>query len=97
MKLVVIKQGGKQFNVVKNLMKREDVGSLIIATDAGREGRLVARWIIEKANLRKPFKRLWISSQTEKAIKDRFNNLKDGKAYDNLYRRHNVELRQIGL
>ncbi len=86
MELVVIKQGGKQFSIVKNLMKREDVTSLIIATDAGREGELVARWIMEKANFRKPFKRLWISSQTEKAIKDGFNNLKDGRAYDNLYK-----------
>lgn len=66
-------------------MDRKDVSEIIIATDAGREGELVARWIIEKANVRKPIKRLWISSVTDKAIKDGFNNLKDGRAYENLY------------
>ena len=58
---------------------------IIIATDAGREGELVARWILEQAKIRKPVKRLWISSVTDKAIKDGFNNLKDGRAYENLY------------
>jgi DNA topoisomerase-3 len=85
MKLVVIKQSKKQFYTVKELMDRKDVSEIIIATDAGREGELVARWIIEKANVRKPIKRLWISSVTDKAIKDGFNNLKDGRAYENLY------------
>ncbi|WP_254489906.1 DNA topoisomerase III [Bacillus thuringiensis] len=85
MKLVVIKQTGKQFNVVKNQLTRSDVNEAIVATDAGREGELVARWIIEKAKVNKPIKRLWISSVTDKAIKDGFNNLKPGKAYDNLY------------
>ncbi|MGH0860362.1 DNA topoisomerase III [Bacillus pacificus] len=85
MKLVVIKQTGKQFNAVKHQITRNDVNELIVATDAGREGELVARWIIEKAKVNKPIKRLWISSVTDKAIKDGFNNLKPGKAYDNLY------------
>lgn len=85
MKLVVIKQTGKQFNAVKHQLTRNDVNELIVATDAGREGELVARWIIEKAKVNKPIKRLWISSVTDKAIKDGFNNLKPGKAYDNLY------------
>ena len=85
MKLVVIKQSSKQFYTVKELMNRKDVSEIIIATDAGREGELVARWIIEKANVRKSLKRLWISSVTDKAIKDGFNKLKDGKAYENLY------------
>lgn len=85
MKLVVIKETGKQFNAVQSLMKREDVDELVIATDAGREGELVARWIIEKAGFRKPVKRLWISSQTDKAIKEGFANLKPGREYDNLY------------
>ncbi|MDC2865323.1 DNA topoisomerase III [Bacillus sp. BP-3] len=85
MKLVVIKQTGKQFNVVKNQLTRSDVNEAIVATDAGREGELVARWIIEKAKVNKPIKRLWISSVTDKAIKDGFNNLKPGKAYENLY------------
>ena len=78
MKLVVLKKTGKQFNEVKKLMNRADVSEIVIATDAGREGELVARWIIEKAGVNKPLKRLWISSQTEKAILDGFKNLKDG-------------------
>ena len=85
MKLVVIKQTNKQFQIVKGLMNRKDVGDIILATDAGREGELVGRWIIEKSNVNKPIKRLWISSVTDKAIKDGFNNLRDGKAYENLY------------
>ncbi|SFJ61374.1 MULTISPECIES: DNA topoisomerase III [unclassified Bacillus (in: firmicutes)] len=85
MKLVVIKQTGKQFNAVKHQLSRNDVNEVIVATDAGREGELVARWIIEKAKVNKPIKRLWISSVTDKAIKDGFNNLKPGKAYDTLY------------
>lgn len=84
-KLVIIKQSGKQFNSVKTQLHRKDVNEIIIATDAGREGELVARWIIEKAHVKKPIKRLWISSVTDKAIKDGFNNLKDGRAYENLY------------
>ncbi len=85
LKLVVIKQTGKQFNVVKQQMNRKDVSEIIIATDAGREGELVARWIIEKAHVKKPVKRLWISSVTDKAIKEGFNKLRPGKAYENLY------------
>ena len=85
LKLVVIKQSGKQFNVVKEQMKRKDVDRIVIATDAGREGELVARWIIEKAHVRKPLKRLWISSVTDKAIREGFNKLKDGREYENLY------------
>lgn len=85
MKLVVIKQTGKQFNTVKAQLNRHDVNEIIVATDAGREGELVARWIIDKAKIHKPIKRLWISSVTDKAIKDGFNNLKPGKAYENLY------------
>ena len=84
-KLVVINATKKQFYAVKNQMTRKDVDEIIIATDAGREGELVARWIIEKANVRKPIKRLWISSVTDKAIRDGFKNLKPGKAYENLY------------
>ncbi|WP_201713885.1 DNA topoisomerase III [Rossellomorea arthrocnemi] len=83
--LVVIKKSGKQFSTVKAQMNRSDVKEIIIATDAGREGELVARWIIEKARVNKPLKRLWISSVTDKAIKDGFRNLKDAKKYENLY------------
>ena len=86
MKLVVIRQTGRQFSVVKTQLFRKGIGEIIIATDAGREGELVARWILEKAGCHKPIKRLWISSVTDKAIKEGFANLKDGHDYDNLYR-----------
>lgn len=85
LKLVVIKQSGKQFNAVKTQMSRKDVDEIVIATDAGREGELVARWIIEKSHVKKPLKRLWISSVTDKAIKDGFNKLKNAREYENLY------------
>lgn len=85
MKLVVIKQTSKQFGIVKGLMQRKDVDELVIATDAGREGELVARWIILKAGFKKPIKRLWISSQTDKSIREGFNNLKPGSQYESLY------------
>lgn len=86
MELVVIKQTSKQYQTVKNLIHRNDVDEIIIATDAGREGELVARWILEKAKSKKPVKRLWISSVTDKAIKEGFTKLKDGKEYINLYK-----------
>lgn len=85
LKLNIIKQSRKQFYNVKEQMNRKDVNEIIIATDAGREGELVARWIIEMSHVKKPIKRLWISSVTDKAIKDGFNKLKDGRAYENLY------------
>ena len=84
-KTVVIKKTSKQFNIVKSQMLRNDVSEIVIATDAGREGELVARWIIDKCKAKKPIKRLWISSSTDKAIKDGFKNLKDGKQYEDLY------------
>ena len=84
-KTVVIKKTSKQFNTVKSQMLRSDVSEIVIATDAGREGELVARWIIDKCKAKKPIKRLWISSSTDKAIKDGFKNLKDGKQYEDLY------------
>lgn len=86
MKLTVLKKTSKQYNEVKKQLLRNDVEEIIIATDAGREGELVARWIIDKSGVRKKIKRLWISSQTDKAILDGFKNLKDGRAYDNLYK-----------
>lgn len=86
MKLTVLKKTGKQYNEVKKQLLRDDVKEVIIATDAGREGELVARWILEKTGVNKPLKRLWISSQTQKAILDGFNNLKPGKDYENLYK-----------
>lgn len=86
MKLKVIPQTARQYRVVKSVITRNDVKEIVIATDAGREGELVARWIFDKANVHKPMKRLWISSQTDKAIKEGFQNLKPAKQYDALYR-----------
>lgn len=85
MELVVIKQTAKQYQAVKTQLWRKDVQDIVIATDAGREGELVARWILEKAQCRKPIKRLWISSVTDKAIREGFARLKDGRAYHSLY------------
>lgn len=85
LKTAVIKKTSKQFNIVKAQLDRDDVCEVVIATDAGREGELVARWIIEKSHIKKPLKRLWISSSTDKAIKEGFYKLKDGREYNNLY------------
>ena len=84
MRLTVLNKTKKQYNEVKKQLLRNDVSEIIIATDSGREGELVAHWILEKAKVKKPLKRLWISSQTKKAILDGFKNLKDGKEYENL-------------
>lgn len=84
-KLSVIRQTAKQYNAVKSQIHRKDVGEIIIATDAGREGELVARWILEKAGNQKPVKRLWISSVTDRAIREGFGRLRDGRDYQNLY------------
>lgn len=84
-KLVVIRQTSRQYAAVKELLHRKDVAQVIIATDAGREGELVARWILDKAGNKKPLRRLWISSVTDKAIREGFSNLKPGKTYENLY------------
>ena len=84
-KLEVIKQTTKQYQAVKSQIHRKDVGQIIIATDAGREGELVARLILKKAGSQKPLKRLWISSVTDKAIREGFAHLKDGKEYESLY------------
>ena len=85
-KLEVIRQTAKQYNAVKEQIHRKDVGEIIIATDAGREGELVARWILEKAGWKGPAKRLWISSQTDKAIREGFAHLRPAAEYDNLFR-----------
>ncbi|MPL96384.1 DNA topoisomerase 3 [bioreactor metagenome] len=86
MKLVVMNETARQFKVIQALMKRGDVSDLVIATDSGREGELVARWIMQKAGWNKPAKRLWISSQTDKAIKEGFLGLRPSGEYDNLYK-----------
>lgn len=85
MELVVIKETRKQFKAVSDLLRRADITDIIIATDSGREGELVARWILIKAHCKKPAKRLWISSQTDKAIKQGFAGLKPAREYDNLF------------
>lgn len=84
-RLEVIKQTAGQYRAVKEQLFRKDVKDIIIATDAGREGELVARLILKKAECRKPIRRLWISSVTDKAIREGFAHLKDGREYDNLY------------
>lgn len=86
MDLKVIPETSKQYKTVKELLRSKEVESIVIATDAGREGELVARWILAKSGVKKPVKRLWISSQTDKAIKEGFSRLKDGREYLALYR-----------
>lgn len=83
--LVVIKQTSKQYRNVKIQLFRKDISDIIIATDAGREGELVARWILDKSGCHKPLRRLWISSVTDKAIREGFSHLKDGSQYNALY------------
>ena len=85
MKTEIIKKTFKQYKIIETVVNRKDVNEVIIATDAGREGELVARYILEKANCKKKVKRLWISSVTDKAIKDGFKNLKAGDDYLGLY------------
>lgn len=75
----------KQFYLLKELMFRSDVDELVCATDAGREGEAIFRYVYNLVGCKKPFKRLWTSSLEESAIRDGFNNLKDGHEYDNLY------------
>lgn len=85
MKTEIIKKTFKQYKIIETAVNRKDVNEVIIATDAGREGELVARYILEKVNCKKKVKRLWISSVTDKAIKDGFKNLKAGDDYLGLY------------
>lgn len=91
MRLKVMKETKGQFHAIAQLAKRSDIKELIIATDAGREGELVARWTMEMIHWKKPYKRLWISSQTDQAIRDGFAHLKPGKSYDPLY--HSAQCR----
>lgn len=85
MEIKPIKQTSAQFHAIRRLAQRKDLEEFVIATDAGREGELVARWIIEKIGWRKPVKRLWISSQTDRAIRDGFSSLKPAEDYNKLY------------
>lgn len=84
-KYVVGQATKKQFSILKELMKREDVTELIEATDAGREGELIFRLVYMKAGCKKPFRRLWISSMEDEAIRDGFSHLRDSADYDSLY------------
>ncbi|WP_339323438.1 DNA topoisomerase III [Paenibacillus sp. FSL W8-0194] len=85
MKLKVLRETSHQFKIVQSLTKRQDINKLIIATDAAREGELLARWIMKMSHWNKPFQRLWISSQTDKAIKEGFASLRPGNQFDRLY------------
>ena len=75
----------QQFDILRSLMERPDVIGLVCATDAGREGELIFRFVYQMAGCEKPFKRLWISSMEDSAIKDGFSHLKPGTDYDPLY------------
>lgn len=81
----VLPKTKKQLQSIKQLAQRKDIASFVIATDAGREGELLARWILQYTNYHGKTERLWISSQTDKAIQEGFRQLKPLKAYDNLY------------
>ena len=85
MKLKAIKKTSKQLTLLKKLMNGKDIDYVICATDSGREGELIFRYIYQFVKCSKPFKRLWISSMTDEAIKEGLMNLKDSKEYDNLY------------
>ena len=75
----------KQYKVLEKLMTRSDVKSIIEATDAGREGELIFRLVYNEIGMDKPFKRLWISSMEDTAIKEGMDHLKDGHEFENLY------------
>ena len=75
----------KQFDILKQLMNRDDVTGLIESTDAGREGELIFRLVYHQAGCTKPFQRLWISSMEDQAIRDGFANLAPSSKYDALY------------
>ncbi|WP_223749818.1 DNA topoisomerase 3 [Myxococcus sp. XM-1-1-1] len=82
--LVVSEQTRSQFDVVRRVLTSPEVGAVVCATDAGREGELIFRYIYEAAGCRKPVRRLWVSSLTERAIRDGFQKLKDGREYEPL-------------
>ena len=84
-KYEVAKATKKQFNILKKLMKDKEVDTVINACDAGREGESIFRLVYNQVNCKKKMKRLWISSMEDSAIKEGFDNLKDGKDYDNLF------------
>ena len=83
--LVVNESTKEQYSILKNLMNSNEISEIICATDSGREGELIFRYVYQKINCNKPVKRLWVSSLTDKAIKNGFENLKDIEVYNNLY------------
>lgn len=83
--LKVIRQTKTQYQIIKKLVNDKETDSLICATDAGREGELIFRYIYEMTGCKKPFDRLWISSMTDEAISEGFRNIRAGKEYDGLY------------
>ena len=83
--LKVISGTKAQFSIIKKLINDKETDSLICATDAGREGELIFRYIYEKAGCKKPFQRLWISSMTDEAIREGFQSIRPGSDYDGLY------------
>ncbi len=85
MKLKAVKKTAKQLAVLKKLMNAKEIDFIICATDSGREGELIFRYIYSYVKCRKPFKRLWISSMTDEAIKEGMANLRNSEEYDNLY------------
>ena len=85
LQIKVIPQTGKQYRLVESLLNRQDVGEVVIAHRCRPGGELVARWILQKAGCRKPMKRLWISSVTDKAIREGFAHLRDAREYEHLY------------
>ncbi|WP_254214665.1 DNA topoisomerase III [Clostridioides difficile] len=84
-KYEVAKATKKQFNILKKLMNDKEVDTVINACDAGREGESIFRLVYNQVNCKKKMKRLWISSMEDSAIKEGFDNLTDGKDYDNLF------------
>ena len=92
----VTKDKAQQFKVLSSLMKDKRVTELVCATDAGREGELIFRLVYDKAGCTKPFKRLWISSLEDSAIREGFNHLRDGKEYDASMKRHSAARRRTG-
>ena len=84
-KYEVAKSTRKQFNILKKLMNDKEIDAVINACDAGREGEAIFRFVYNEAKCKKKMKRLWISSMEDSAIKEGFDNLKDGKDYDNLF------------
>lgn len=84
-KLTINKRTAKQFKVVKDLMVSPEIDQVIFATDASPEGELIARWIYQKTNCRKPVERLWISSLTKESIQDGLTNLRPSTEFDSLF------------